>query len=280
MNLRQILRWIKDVLVNLYLGIAFFIAVFPVLWIVLSSFKDPKLVFSLPPVLFFKPTLQSYHQLLTRIDIDFAGYFINSIITGVMSTLISVIAATLCAYALTRFQFRGKRIITLSILVTRMLPPIAATIPLFLLALKFNLLDTKLSLILAYTAMNIPINVLLLRGFIEEVPWELEESAMLDGCNKLSSLIRIVLPVIAPGLATTSVLSFIQSWNEFPLALMLTSKSARTVPLISMLFITEEGINWGQLSAAVTLIIMPPVFVILFMQKNIASGLTMGAVKG
>ncbi len=263
---------------------AAFVSIFPVLWIMLMSVKLPRDAVALPPVFIFQPTLDSYRSLFISgwqaSTINIMGYLKNSIVIAFVSTAISVAAAMFAAYSLSRFRYRGRNLIGFLIIATRMLPPIATIVPMFLLMHTLNLIDTHLGLIMAYTAVNVPFAVWMLRGFIDEVPLELEDAARIDGCSRLGSLWRVVLPLIAPGMAAASVYAFLLAWNDFALALILTSRQAKTLPLMVMAFFTSEGVEWGPMAAAVTVALLPPILFVILMQKHLAKGLTMGAVKG
>jgi len=263
---------------------AAFVSIFPVLWIMLMSVKLPRDAVALPPVFVFQPTLDSYRSLFISgwqaSTINIMGYLKNSTIIAFVSTAISVVAAMFAAYSLSRFRYRGRNLIGFLIIATRMLPPIATIVPMFLLMHTLNLIDTHLGLIMAYTAVNVPFAVWMLRGFIDEVPLELEDAARIDGCSRLGSLWRVVLPLIAPGMAAASVYAFLLAWNDFALALILTSRQAKTLPLMVMAFFTSEGVEWGPMAAAVTVALLPPILFVILMQKHLAKGLTMGAVKG
>lgn len=275
---------LADLATHGILAVSAGVALFPVAWIVLMSLKAPLDAFALPPKILFLPTLESYRVLLLSgpqaLAVDPLASLRNSAIVSVLSTALSIGAAALAGYALARFRFRGRSLIAVGILATRMLPPIATIIPLFLLMLQARLLDTHLGLALAYTALNVPFATWMLRGFIEEIPVEVEEAAAVDGCSRLQALGRVVLPLVAPGLAATTIYAFLLAWNDFALALMLTSRNAKTLPLIVMSFISEEGVQWGPMAAAVVLILLPPLILVTVVQRHLAHGLTLGAVRG
>lgn len=260
------------------------INVFPIVWSFLTSIKPPTETFAVPPVVFFKPTLESYDLLLvsgtSAMAFDMRQLATNSLVVALGSTLVTMATSVLGAYSLSRFRFAGRKQVAFVIIATRMLPPIATAVPLFLLLNTLHLVDTHVGLIAAYTALNIPFAVWMLRGFMDEIPVDLEQAAMIDGCSRLGALRRVIVPLIAPGVAATSVFSFLLAWNDFALALILTNSNAKTLPLIVMSFITEEGILWGPMSAAASLILLPPVLFVIFAHRHLARGLTMGAVKG
>jgi multiple sugar transport system permease protein len=276
--------WLKRALIYTALIITFVIAVFPIVWVVLTSIKEPVDCFAIPPKWFFRPTLESYQQLF-KDGFASMGIFLwknmaNSLIIAISSTLLTMFVSCNAAYGLSRFNFPGKKIIAIGIIATRMLPPVATMIPFFLLIHSLNLLDTKLALIMVYTALNIPLTTWMLRGFFDEVPKELDEAAMVDGCTRVKLLWGILTPLIAPGLVATSVFSFLLCWNEFSLALVLAIRESKTLPLIVTAFITDEGIFWGPMSAAATVVLLPPVIFMLLSHNKMGKGLTMGAVKG
>ena len=283
MNYRDIEK-LKLVLGYIVLIIAVLLTIAPVVWIITTSFKPSLLTFSIPPRLLFKPTMESYRMLLLEghhaFGVNIWRDAKNSLIIAITTTFMCIILGVLAAYGFSRFKFAGKRALGFFILATRMLPPIGTTIPMFLLMLKLGLLDTRTGLSMAHLALNIPFAVWMLRGFMDEIPSDLDEAAMIDGCTRIGAVFRVILPLIAPGVVATAVFSFLLSWNDFALALVLTGRNARTLPLIVMSFMTEEGIYWGPMAAAATLIIIPPIIFIIFAQKWIARGLTLGAVKG
>lgn len=268
-------------------------AVFPLAWTILTSFKQPSDTFAYPPVVFSKggPTLINYLSIigsgevtsgmhLTGIKTNIILYVKNSLTVASLSTLLALIGAFLSAYSLSRFEFKGRKIIAFLILLTRMLPPIALTIPLFVLANKFGLLDRIMVLILPYTALNLPLSIWMLKGFMDDIPVAIEEAARIDGCTRLRCILTVILPLVAPGLVATAIFCFILAWNEFALALVLTVKSSVTIPLLTMVFVAEEGIYWGPMAAAGVLASIPPLLFVLIAQRYMIKGLTLGALKG
>jgi len=244
---------------------------------VLMSFKTRLQTFVIPPVVFFKPTLENYRDLFARGV--FGHYFVNSLLTVLASVALSLAIAAPAAYGLARFAFRRKRDVAFWILSIRMAPAIAVVIPYFLIGSLFSILDTKLVLVISYLSFNIPFAVWMLRGFIEEVPVEVDEAAMIDGCSRLGAFVRLILPLTANGLAATSILCIIQSWNEFTFALFLTTTNARTLPTIVTQFLTFQGVVWGEMAAAATITTIPVVVFALLVRKHLITGLTFGATK-
>jgi len=257
-------------------------ALAPVYWMVTISLKSEVDHFASPPPWFsFTPTLEHYYEaFVTR---SFAQYLVTSAIVAVISTLCALILGTLAAYALARFRlpYELDRKLSLWILSTRMFPAIVTAVPLFLMMRDLRLLDTKASLIIVYTAFNLPFVVWMMRGFFDEVPRDLEEAALVDGDSRLGALVRVVLPLVAPGLAATAVFCLIVSWNEFLFALVLTQTDASmTLPVGIAGRVTQYEIKWGVMSAAGAVAIVPILVFAMAMQKYLVRGLSLGAVKG
>lgn len=261
-------------------GIFLIIIIFPIYWVLVTSLKVNSQIFTLPPKLLpFPITLEHYRAAFYTEG--FLVYFKNSLIVAILSSFFSVFFGSLMSYALVRGNFRWSNTIGLVILGARMIPPIALAIPYFLLLRFYGLLDTHLGLIIVYTGFSLPIAVWMMRGFFMEIPPSIEESAMIDGCSRLGVLFRVVIPLVAHGMAATTVFTFNLSWNEFLYALVLTrTNSSMTVPVAASRFITERGIEWGALSSVTTLAILPMIILTICIQKYIVQGLTFGAVKG
>ena len=269
-------------LVVLALGGALIIALAPVYWMLTISLKTEVDQFAIPPKWFsFSPTLQHYTDaFVTR---SFGQYLLTSAIVAVVSTLFALVIGTLAAYALTRFRlpYNLDRKLSLWILSTRMFPAIVTAVPLFLMMRDLRLLNTRLALIIVYTAFNLPFVVWMMRGFFAEVPRDLEEAALVDGDSRLGALVRVVLPLVSPGLAATAVFCLIVSWNEFLFALVLTqTDAAMTLPVGIAGRVTQYEIKWGVMSAAGVVAMMPILIFALAMQRYLVRGLSLGAVKG
>ena len=257
-------------------------ALAPVYWMLTISLKSEVDQFATPPPWFgFTPTLNHFYDaFVTR---SFGDYLLNSAIVAVASTACALVIGTLAAYALARFQlpWRLNRHLSLWILSTRMFPAIVTVVPLFLMMRDLRLLNTRASLIIVYTAFNLPFVVWMMRGFFVELPRDLEEAALVDGDSRLGALFRVVLPLVAPGLAATAVFCLIVSWNEFLFALVLTqTDAAMTLPVGIAGRVTQFEIKWGVMSAAATVAIVPILVFALALQKYLVRGLSMGAVKG
>ncbi|HEX5964949.1 MAG TPA: carbohydrate ABC transporter permease [Pyrinomonadaceae bacterium] len=264
------------------LAVALVAALAPVYWMFTISLKLEVDHFATPPPWFnFTPTLEHYYDaFVTR---SFGQYLITSAVVAVISTLCALVLGTLAAYALARFRlpYDLDRRLSLWILSTRMFPAIVTAVPLFLMMRDLRLLDTKASLIIVYTAFNLPFVVWMMRGFFDEVPRDLEEAALVDGDSRFGALVRVVLPLVAPGLAATAVFCLIVSWNEFLFALVLTQTDASmTLPVGIAGRVTQYEIKWGVMSAAGAVAIVPILVFAMAMQKYLVRGLSLGAVKG
>jgi multiple sugar transport system permease protein len=258
------------------------VAIAPVYWMVTISLKSEVDQFASPPRWFrFAPTLAHYYDaFLTR---SFGQYLITSVMVAGLSTLFAVTLGTLAAYGLARFRLRAKldQRLSLWILSTRMFPPIVTAVPLFLMMRDIRLLNTLTSLVIVYTALNLPFVVWMMRGFFRELPRELEEAAMVDGDSRLGALFRVILPLVTPGLAATAVFCLIVSWNEFLLALVLTqTDAAMTLPVGIAGRVTQYEIKWGVMSAAGVVAMIPILVFAMSVQRYLVRGLSLGAVKG
>lgn len=243
-----------------------------------TSFKVETQIFSVPPVWIFFPTIQNYIDVLVMDR--FGRYLTNSLIVGVFSTLFTLTFGGMAAYALVRFKFMGRGIVSISTLLLRMLPPAVLAVPVFVIWSDWDLLNKRAGLILVYVAMNLPFTIWILYGFIAQIPQELEEAAVIDGCSPYQVFFRVVLPLIRPGLAAAAIFTFRIAWNEFILALVLTNRYTRTLPVATSLFLTDHGIQWGKIMAMGTLIALPPLIFTFIAARQIITGLTAGAVKG
>jgi multiple sugar transport system permease protein len=266
----------------LLLSVTILAALAPVYWMFTISLKSEVDHFASPPPWFnFTPTLEHYYDaFVTR---SFGQYLITSAVVAVVSTLCALVLGTLAAYSLARFRlpYDLDQKLSLWILSTRMFPAIVTAVPLFLMMRDLRLLDTKASLIIVYTAFNLPFVVWMMRGFFDEVPRDLEEAALVDGDSRLGALVRVVLPLVAPGLAATAVFCLIVSWNEFLFALVLTQTDASmTLPVGIAGRVTQYEIKWGVMSAAGAVAIVPILVFAMAMQRYLVRGLSLGAVKG
>ena len=273
----------KKPIVFLSIVFALIYTLFPFLYMVSVSFKVKKEIFAMPPKYFnFDPTLTHYWY--TFFDqIPFFKFMINSFIVTSVSTILALIIGTLAGYSLSRFRYPGtlKYHIAFWILSTRMMPPIIVVIPIFIFFSYFGLVNTKLALIIAYTAFNIPFVTWMMRSFFLDIPKELEESAMVDGDTRMGSFRRIILPLAKPGLAATSIFCLILAWNEFLFAVILTeTEISSTVTFAIALGVSQYQANWGYMAASATISVIPIIIFAFIVQKHLVRGLSFGAMKG
>jgi multiple sugar transport system permease protein len=250
----------------------------PIAVMVLTSFKTQAQTFTTGLSFLFVPTLENYRDVL--FDASFGRYLVNSLIVGVVATLLTLLLGCMAAYGMARFSFAGRKTLAYTTLMLRTVPLAVIAVPVFMIWSDWRLTNSLAGLILLYVAVNLPFTIWLLYGFVLQVPVELEEAAAIDGCRPWKVFLRIVLPLIRPGLAAAAIFTFRIAWNEFILALVLTDRSTRTLPVAASLFVTDIGVEWGKLMALATLIAMPPLIFTFLAARQVISGLTAGAVKG
>jgi sorbitol/mannitol transport system permease protein len=255
------------------IGILFF---FPVLWMVLTAFKTESDAYSPTPHLVFSPTLEQFKAVFAA---GIGPYLANSLIATIGSTILVLVLAVPAAYALSIRSVRKWRDALFFFISTKMLPIVAAIIPIYLAARNLGALDNIFSLVVLYTAMNLPIAVWMMRSFFMEVPTEMLEAARIDGAKLTQEIRQVLMPVVMPGIAATALICVIFTWNEFFFALSLTTIRAATMPVFLVGFITSEGLYWARLAAAATLASIPVLIAGWVAQKQLVRGLSMGAVK-
>ncbi|MCY4260743.1 MAG: carbohydrate ABC transporter permease [Rhodobacteraceae bacterium] len=269
---------------------------FPLYYWLTIAFKDGSEIFNWPPhVWSFEPTLRNFEEVF---GISF-GYGFgeqrevlpgggnwrmaprlwDSIVVAVLSTALAIAISTLASYALSRMTFRGRHHFVAWILSTRMMPPVAVAIPVFFIYKEISLLDTFTGIILIHALMNLPLAVLLMKSFFDDIPVEIDESALIDGASRWLIFRRVVLPMVKGGMAATAVLCFIFSWTEFLFVLTLTQTGLKTVPVVSSTFVTSTGTAWGSMAALGAAAVVPAFVFILLVQKHLVRGLTLGSIK-
>lgn len=285
------LNRVGNALAYLVIALALIVFLFPLFWIIETSFKTTNDTFSMPPkFLSFTPTLDNYSHVFTTsiasasggstsLSTNFGHYFANSVIEAGLSTLFALILGTMTAYAFSRFRIKGSNDILFFILSQRMLPPVVVIIPIFLLYTHLNLIDSYLGMILLYTAFNIPFAVWMMKGFLDEIPKEYEDAAMVDGYTRLQAFRKIIVPIAIPGMAATAVFALITVWNEFVFSLILTNETARTAPPSVVSSTTGTGVDWGQIGAASTLFVIPVIIFTFLVRNYLLRGVTFGAVR-
>lgn len=268
---------VKKIIFLLIAAVIFGVILFPPVVLFLTSIKTELDALSFPPKWIFKPTLENYTEIFEFSP--FTRYLLNSFIVASLNTGVVLVLGSFAAYSLARFRFKGADDIAFWILSVRMMPPVAAIIPIYIIMRNLRLLDTPWSLVITYLTFNLPFAVWMMRSFFREIPREIEESALVDGCSIFRSFRSIALPLAAPGLAATGILTFIFSWNEFLFALILTGSKAVTLPVGITGYMKETGINWGYMTAGGALALVPVILLTILAQKHLVKGLTMGALK-
>jgi len=298
-------KWVAGVLVIIYA----LVTIMPLIWIIATGFKSPSDAIAYPPKVVFQPTLEGYVNLFTtrtrmspdaleklgpahswydrivrQYDMVISGpsrygeRFLNSVVIGFGSTFLSVFLGTLAAYAFSRFKVPLKDDLMFFILSTRMMPPIAVAIPIFLMFRQLGLSDTHLGMILLYTAVNLSLSVWLLKGFIDEIPLEYEEAALIDGYTRFQAFRKVVLPQATTGIASTAIFCLIFAWNEYAFAVLLTSGTAQTAPPFIPTII-GVGKDWPAVAAGATLFLLPVMVFTILLRKHLLRGITFGAVR-
>ncbi len=252
---------------------------FPLVWVLGLSLKTRIQVFADPPLFLWSPTLENYEAVLNRAD--FLKAFVNSLVTASGAVTLSLCVGVPAAYAIARFPFRGRSFLFFGLLAMRMLPPIAVLVPMYILFSKLGLTTTRFSVILAYTTFSLPLVVWIMRGFFEDLPRELEESAWVDGASRKTAFTHVVLPLIRPGLVAASILCLQLAWNDFLFAAVLTNNNSRTLPVLMAAFTGgDSGTDWGGMTASGVLVILPVIIFSFAAQRHLVAGLSSGAVKG
>lgn len=255
-----------------------FINIFPYLWLVITSFKTRADTLTTVPKLFFEPTLSNYIYAFS--ERGFTIYLLNSLIIALGTTGLVVLLAFPAAYVFSRMRLRGDNHMFFVILTTRMGPGVLVAVPIFLMFSSAGLWDTHLVVVLVHTAFNLAFAIWLIKGFIDDIPRDLDEAAWLDKLNPLKTAFRIILPLCGPGIAITALFVFVMSWNEFLYALLLTGNNAKTLPVAIAGLVTPHGTLWGQIAAVAVLTSLPVLLTAYLLQRYIVRGLTFGAVKG
>ena len=270
----------RILLVYLPLVLLMVFILFPFYWTFVTSVKPEDELYG--AVVTYWPkhiTFEAYTKLFTT-TVDFLTAMKNSFIVASLTTIVALTASTLAAYAFSRYQFVGRKLLMSIFLCNNMFPTVLLLIPLYSIMRKMGLLYTPASLILSYTTFTIPFSVWLLLGFLNDLPMSLEEAALVDGCNRGSAFIRIILPILGPSLVATGVYIFMQSWNDYTFAMMFTNTASRTIPVALKSLIGQLGVQWDLLTAGGIITIIPVCIMFFFAQKRLVEGLTAGAVKG
>lgn len=271
--------WFRTLKVG-FLSIFLAITIFPLYWIIITSFKTQKDIFSLPIQYWPKEfTLDNYIQIF-KIS-HFQTYIFNSFLVSIVASFIVLIISLLGGYVLARFKFKGKGQVMGGFLITQMVPIFIGMAPLYMMMSNMQLINHLFSLMLIYTVMLLPFCTIIMVGFFQRIPASLEEAAMIDGCSRISALFKVIVPVMLPGIIATFIFAFVQCWNELIMAVMfIDEESVKTIPVAMNSFIKKYDIEWGAMSAGTVLSVIPTMILFAFCQKYLVNGLTQGAVKG
>lgn len=270
-RLQTVGRWLA-------LLVAAAIALAPVVWTVSTSLKTPVEAQSYPPSLVpDDPAWSNYGDLLG--SSAFLGSLTTSLIVTAASTLLTIVVAFPCAYALVRLRTRGRRGLVLLLMLAQAVPGVVFLIPLYSVAVELGLYDTRAMVVIAYTGFLTPFATLVLASFIRAVPVEIEESGLVDGCGRLRLLVHVVVPVARAGLASAAVFTSLFAWNEFLIPMILGGRATRTLTVHVSTFIAQQTIEWGPLTAAVCLVLLPAIAVVLLLQRQLVTGITAGALR-
>ncbi len=262
-------------LFTIFLALAMF---FPILWMFMTSFKTEQMAITFPPRFLFEPTFENWRVAL--FNSPFLEYLQNTVIITFFAILLALLLGVPTAYAMAFYQTKRTDSSLLWMMSTRMLPPAGVIVPLYIIFLRLNLLDTYLGLVIVYAAMNFPLVVWMMRSFMLEVPYEVVEAARLDGANLWQEFMRVIMPLLVPGLAATALLAMIFTWNEFFLAVNLTSRDASPLSVYVSTFKAAQGdLFIAKMSAAATAAVIPVLIAGWVAQRQLVTGLTMGAIK-
>jgi multiple sugar transport system permease protein len=249
----------------------------PLVWIFLTAFKPTSLVLTMPPTWIFEPTLDHFRMIFSRAQ--FWRSLGNTAVVTVATTITTLGIGTLAAYGMARYRAGGQPLLYTTLAI-RALPPIVLGLPMFVLYTRLGLIDTLHGLTIAYTAFMLPNTIWLMLGFFQNVPRSLEDAALVDGCSRFGAFWRIALPLARPGLVVTGFYNAVGAWNHFFYGLTLSTAQARPLSVHAAELIGEYSIRWGEVSAIGTILVLPPIILVILMQKHLAGGLTLGGLKG
>lgn len=261
---------------NILLSVWTIFALFPLLWMVLITFKSDAEMYD--TIFVFNPTLDNYTQVLT--SSDYIQRFFDNIIVSVGAVLVSIVVGVPAAYALARYDFKKKESFAFQILSYRFAPEILVVLPVFLIFQKLGIYDTYFGLIWVYQLIAMPLIIWVVRGYFEDIPKGIEQAAQIDGYKWYQIFWKILLPLIKPGLVAAALLAFIFAWNNFTFSLLLTGFNVQTVTISALRYIATDTVHYGQMAVAATIAVLPEVIMAIYMQKHLVRGLSFGAVKG
>ncbi|MEW6667683.1 MAG: carbohydrate ABC transporter permease [Thermodesulfobacteriota bacterium] len=271
-------RTLRTVLVYAIFILMILVWAFPVIWVILTSLKSRTEIFTIPPTIFFRPTWVHYLDVLSAHDI--LPSIINSILVASGTTLVTLLIAVPAGYAFSRVRFPFRDRLSFFTLIAQMAPPIGLIIPYFLLLNRVRMLDTYTGLIAIHMTLTVPFSIWLMVTYFQDLPTSLEEAAMMDGVSPFNTFLKVVLPNAWGGVGVTAIFAFIESWNEFLYAVVLTGSNTKTAPVAIFGFLAAEESRWGPFTATGVMIMAPVIAVALLAQRHIVKGMTLGATKG
>lgn len=282
MSKQKLLRLVTSTAIYSLLAILMAFVLFPLYYVAVMAFR-PEGDILRQPIAYYPDlnnlTLANFNVVWNTMGL--ASFFRNSLLIAGSATLVVTMIAILVGYSLSRFQFRGKRSFLLALLATQFIPGALVLIPMYLLMQSFGIAGTRLSVVLAYISFQLPFNAVLMRGFVGNIPIELEESSLIDGCSRMQGIYRIVLPLLVPGIVAVGAFAFVGTWNEFLFAFMFLASGDRfTVPVGLNYMLGQYGTRYGSLAAGSLLALLPPVLLFFYLQKYLVTGISAGAVKG
>jgi len=279
MNTNDIKKGFWQIIVYTYVIIMVFIALSPFIYVILTALKTREQVYSREQIIPTYVTFDNFYQVIFYSR--FIRYFINSVIIAFFTTLICLVLSIMAAYGFTRYRIIGNTKIKLSILYTRMFPGILLCIPYYIIMQKLHLIDSIFGLILLYCSFTLPFAIWNICAFFQQIPWELEEAAFIDGCNRLSAFFKVIIHIVKPGIFVTALFTFLSSWDEFMYSLIFISTPEKKTIQVGMRdFIGQYSVDWGRLMAAVVISLIPVIIFFAFVQKRLVTGLSAGAIKG
>ena len=274
-----IVKWIGAGVKYGLFALMILIWAFPVIWVIVTSLKVRTDIFTLPPKIFFNPTIEHYIEAFLRTS-DIAHGTLNSILVASTVTILTLLVAVPAGYAFSRVTFKFRNQLSFFALISQMAPPIGLIIPYFFILSRTNMLDSYTGLIVIHMTLTVPFSIWLMITYFQDLPASLEESASIDGASPFTAFIKVVLPTAWGGVAVTAIFAFIESWNEFLYAVILTGSRTKTVPVAIFSFLTTEESLWGPFTATGVTIMAPVIIVALLAQRQMIKGMTMGATKG
>jgi ABC-type glycerol-3-phosphate transport system permease component len=276
---REIVKWLGAAVKYLLFILMIIIWVFPVIWVIFTSFKQRTDIFTIPPKIFFNPTIEHYIEAFLRTG-DITRGTLNSILIATATTILTLLVAVPAGYAFSRVTFRFRNQLSFFALISQMAPPIGLIIPYFFILSRTGMLDSYTGLIAIHMTLTVPFSIWLMITYFQDLPVSLEESAAIDGASPFTAFFRVVLPTTWGGVGVTAIFAFIESWNEFLYAVVLTGSKTKTVPVAIFSFLTTEESLWGPFTATGVTIMAPVILVALFAQRQMIKGMTLGATKG